>query len=79
MRKLDDEGVDRALNVYEVVIPTGLEIEKKVAELRKLQDTGQLIDEKKKSLSKEIYTLYLKYIRRQRKELTRLTAPSCTG
>ena len=58
---LDDTSIEPLLNVYENLIPTGLELEKKVKELRELQDENKLSEEKKKTLSKEIYRLYQKY------------------
>ena len=57
---MDEEQVEARLKVYEEYIPAGLELEKKVNELRELQDNKSLSKERKAILTDEIYALYNK-------------------
>lgn len=54
----DDVMVEKVLSVYRDIIPKGIEMDKKIDELRSLQDSGKLTEENKKALTDEIYDLY---------------------
>ena len=60
MENFDEEKVNEILSVYDVMIPAALDLEKKVKELYKLQDKNKLTEEKKQTLTDEIYELYNK-------------------
>ena len=61
LQTLDETAMNKLFKVYDEVIPTGLELEKKIKELRNLQDDDELSDEVKTSLTDEIYELYVKF------------------
>ena len=60
MENFDEKKVNEILSVYEEMIPAALDLEKKVKELYKLQDKNKLTEEKKQTLTDEIYELYNK-------------------
>ena len=61
LNNLDDDAMESLFYIYEQVIPSGLELEEKVNELRDLQDSEELTEEKKNELTEEIYRLYVKH------------------
>ena len=61
MKNLDDERIKPLLDLYEKQMGVGIQIDRKIKELRKLQDEGNLGDKKKETLSNEIYELFIKY------------------
>ena len=58
LEKMDAAEVEERLTVYEKDIPRVLKLERKIKELRSLQDRNELSEEKKQKLTEEIYKLY---------------------
>ncbi|MCR5156410.1 MAG: hypothetical protein K6C96_06985 [Butyrivibrio sp.] len=61
VQTLDDDTIERILFIYEEMIPLGIMLDRKIKELRNLQDNKGLTDDKKATLTEEIYNLYAKY------------------
>ena len=70
----DEEAVNKVLDIYDRIIPNGLLLEKKVNELRNLQDRKKLKGEDKEKLVNEIYDLYTSVFESRKNNNTRFTA-----
>ncbi len=61
MRTLDDTKMEPLLSFYEDQISVAIDIDRKIRELRKLQDDDELDEKTKEKLTTEIYKLFTSY------------------